>query len=115
MPDLLKPAEAAKFLGVCEKILVRHVDAGDLPAIDVGRGAKKRRLRYDPADLEAFKEKRKTSGKACQSGKAKTAFTRSILKSNVVDLRAALALVRGEKPRLSSVPHATRRARKSEN
>lgn len=97
---LLKPAEAAEYLGICEKILVRHVDAGDLLAVDVGRGAKKRRLRYDPADLDAFIAKRKSAARECQSGNKKTAFINSISNSNVVDIMERLASGQSAPPRL---------------
>jgi hypothetical protein len=115
MPDLLKPADAAKRLGICEKLLRRHVDAGDLLAVDVGRGATKRRLRYDPVDLDAFEEKRKTSGKPCQSGNDPTDFINSISKSNVVDLMARLASATSAPPRNSSAPKNSARARKSKS
>lgn len=112
---LLKPAEAAEYLGICEKILVRHVNAGDLLAVDVGRGAKKRRLRYDPADLDTFIAKRKSAARECQSGNKKTAFINSISNSNVVDLMARLASGQSAPPRLLKPARASKRARKAKS
>lgn len=115
MPELLKPAEAAKYLAIGEKLLKWHVERGELLAVDVGRGVKKRRLRYDPADLDAFKSKRKTSARPCQSGNVKTESFNSISGSNVIALAEALASGKSAPPKPSSSANGKPRSRHSQN
>lgn len=115
MPELLKPAEAAKYLAIGEKLLKWHVERGDLLAVDVGRGVKKRRLRYDPADLEAFKAKRKTSARPCQSGNAKTESFNTISGSNVVAIMERLASGKSAPPKRSSKTSSDRHSPISRN
>jgi excisionase family DNA binding protein len=56
---LLTVKQAAEWLQISERTLREHVVAQDLPAIPVGQGRVSRRLRFDPADLAAFAERRK--------------------------------------------------------
>ena len=87
MSELLTPHQAAKRLQISEKTLKRHVDAQELAAIHIGQGRVKRRLRFDPADLEAFKQRQKAQARELigsppwQSSKNRTHRT-SIMNSN---------------------------------
>ena len=54
---LLKPAEAAKRLQIGERTLWRLTDAGEIPCIRIGRS-----VRYDPADLRAWINAKKSPG-----------------------------------------------------
>jgi len=53
---LLKPRDAAQYLGVCEKTLYNMTKRGSLPSVREGR-----LVRFDIADLEQWIERRKTS------------------------------------------------------
>ncbi|TFF20782.1 DNA-binding protein [Jiella endophytica] len=57
--DLLKPSEAARRLAICEDHLRELTNDGLIPYVNVGRGRKREHRRYDPADVEAYKEARK--------------------------------------------------------
>ena len=59
MTELLTPHQAAERLQISERTLMEHVKAQNLDAIHIGRGRVRRRLRFDPADLEAFKLRQK--------------------------------------------------------
>jgi excisionase family DNA binding protein len=63
MADLLTPKEAAERLRICPRTLLEHVKAMELDAIHIGHGRLRRRLRFDPADLEAFNERRKAEAR----------------------------------------------------
>ena len=52
--EVLKPDEAAKVLRVCERTLMRHVAAGDIPYVVIGRGKKRKRVRFLRSDLKSF-------------------------------------------------------------
>lgn len=91
--QLISGEEAARRLGISEKTLLGHVLDGTIPHIPVGRGTKRRRRKFDPADIEAFARARKQfEAPKCQSSndkaKRSTATTSS---SKVVDLQALLA------------------------
>ena len=64
MADLLTLREAAERLHISERTVREHVKAHDLDAIHIGRGLKNRRLRFDPADLEAFNARQKERARA---------------------------------------------------
>ena len=63
MTELLTPQQAAERLRICQRTLLEHVKAQELDAIHVGHGRVRRRLRFDPADLEAFNERRKAEAR----------------------------------------------------
>jgi excisionase family DNA binding protein len=52
---LIAPREAARLLCVSESTLVRLTKTGGLPCIHLGRS-----VRYDPADIRAWIEGRKS-------------------------------------------------------
>ena len=53
--SLSKPPQAASTLAICEKTLWSITEPrGDLPRVRIGRS-----VRYDPADLRAWIEKKK--------------------------------------------------------
>lgn len=54
--QLLTPAEAAARLRISRRTLDGHVASGGLRYISVGLGLKRRRMRFDPADLDRFLE-----------------------------------------------------------
>jgi hypothetical protein len=60
----MMPADAARELQVSEKQLRALSTAGEIKYINIGLGEKRETRRYDPADLEEFKEARK-----CQSSR----------------------------------------------
>ncbi len=102
MTALLTPAEAAERLQISERTLMAHVDAQDLAAIHVGRGRLRRRLRFDPADLAAFNERRKveaeafTRGPACRSTNTKARRSGTMTSSiGVSDFMARRERLRG--------------------
>jgi excisionase family DNA binding protein len=98
MSRLLTPAEAAEHLGVGEDTLRLIRKAGELPYVNIGRGTKRETPRFDPADLDAWLERRKKL--ACPSISAKkprTARTPTISSSVVADFQAARARLLGEK------------------
>jgi len=71
MNQLLTLQEAAQRLRMCERSLRACVDAGEIAYINLARPqAKKRRLVFDPADLEAFTAERRR--KTCPSSSGKT-------------------------------------------
>lgn len=53
-PLLLTVRETAKALAVCEKTIANLTNRGDLRPVRIGRA-----VRYDPAELRAFIERRK--------------------------------------------------------
>lgn len=55
---LLSPSQAARELCISEKQLRSLTCAGAIRYINIGLGAKRETRRYDPADLEAFREAR---------------------------------------------------------
>ena len=65
---LLTPQQAARRLCICQRTLLEHVKAQELDAIHVGRGRLRRRLRFDPADLDAFNERRKAEARQLIGG-----------------------------------------------
>lgn len=54
---LLPPREAARALAISERTLWTFTQAGEIPAIRIGRS-----VRYDPADLKAWIAKAKAAG-----------------------------------------------------
>lgn len=56
---LLTLKEAAADLKISSRTLREHIELNELEAIRIGQGQKRPRLRIDPADLAAFKLKRK--------------------------------------------------------
>jgi excisionase family DNA binding protein len=53
-PLLLRPIEAARALGIGARSLWRLTDAGEVPCVRIGRS-----VRYAPADLQAYIDKRR--------------------------------------------------------
>lgn len=54
---MLSTGQVAALLGVSRDSVVRHIACGNLPAIDVGTGSR-RRYRIAPEAVEAFKRDR---------------------------------------------------------
>jgi excisionase family DNA binding protein len=55
MDRLMRPREAAEWLGISERTLWSLTHDGSLQAVRIGRS-----IRYDSADLAAFVQSRKT-------------------------------------------------------
>jgi excisionase family DNA binding protein len=99
---LLKPKEAAERLGCSIKTLLRHAKDGSIRYINVGKGLQKLHRRFDPTDIEDFKDKRRRQEVSlCQSTSARTRrTTTSTSKCEVIgftalrDARAAAKLKR---------------------
>jgi excisionase family DNA binding protein len=62
MSDLLTTEQAAQELGVSAEQIRRYVKDGELHPINVGRTGKRKRLRFEPTDIESFKQHRKVTG-----------------------------------------------------
>jgi excisionase family DNA binding protein len=58
-PLLLTARQAAESLGVSEVTLRRLTKAGELPAVQIGFGAKRLHVHYDVADLRAWIDRAK--------------------------------------------------------
>lgn len=58
---LLSPAEAARDLCISEKHLRALTVAGEIPYVNVGLGGKRETRRYEPGDIEAFRQARTIS------------------------------------------------------
>ncbi|WP_294539209.1 helix-turn-helix domain-containing protein [uncultured Rhodoblastus sp.] len=88
----LSVGEAARALGVSSKTLRGHVKDGAIPWISIGRGKDRKRRKFDPQDLETFKQSRKIIGEAgCPSTKEKDKIpTPSISSKGGVGLREIL-------------------------
>lgn len=95
MPDqartedaLLKPKQAAAFLGICEKELRKLVHSGKLKYVLFGA----RKRLYDPADLLVCREAHKKQAIECPSTDRKTRrTTTSTSSSKVYDITVRLA------------------------
>jgi excisionase family DNA binding protein len=106
MTELLTPHQAAERLQISERTLMEHVKAQDLAAIHIGRGRLRRRLRFDPADLKAFSERRKAetrelTGGALQCQSLSTPRRRSttmLSNTKVANFMALRAKLRDRKP-----------------
>ncbi len=62
-PDgLLNLRQAAAYLAIGVSLLRQHIKAGRLKFTDIGRGTKRRCIRFTRADLEEFKARQRTSG-----------------------------------------------------
>lgn len=101
-PRLLTPDEAAKALGMSRRTLDEHTRNGEISYINIGRGLKRKRAKYDPVDLERFKERRRRTD-ACRSTAAMGSTT-STFGSTVYDFTALLEQRRNAKPKRSRTP-----------
>jgi hypothetical protein len=71
-PSLLGVGQAARKLDVSTTTFLGHVKDGDIPWISVGRGKIRMRRKFDPRDIENFKQSRKIIGEpGCRSTKGK--------------------------------------------
>jgi len=99
---LLSPAEAARDLCISEKQLRALTCAGQIRYVNIGLGEKRETRRYDPADLQEFREARK-----CQSTSA--LVSRNIHSTSVIDasdFQARLDARRNAKQRSSRKTNA---------
>jgi excisionase family DNA binding protein len=102
-PDaLLTAAEAADLLNVTTEQLLAHADDGTLRFINIGRGTKRPRYRFDPTDITAFKAARTQENRPCPSiaKQAPTSFP-STSSSRVIGFLAARAARQSAKPKRS--------------
>jgi hypothetical protein len=95
--SLLKKSAAAKELGICTKTLMEHVAAGEIPYIIVGRGTKRKSIRFAPSDLASFREQNRRVAECRSSKGVKKASTDLSSKSNVKLFSDRLAARRNEK------------------
>jgi hypothetical protein len=76
-PDgLLTPAAVARKLGCSEKTLRAHVATGDLRYVSIGKGTKRRRMMFTPADLDEFIANRTRKDLPCPSTRTETVARR---------------------------------------
>jgi len=59
--ELLTVAEVAAACRVSADVVYGWIDAGELPAEDLGAGGKRATYRVDPADLDEFRRRRRTT------------------------------------------------------
>lgn len=66
---LLTVAEASKRLGICVHTLRAHMNAGELKFINIGRGTRRKCVRFEPSDLQDFVDsKRQTASSTLGPG-----------------------------------------------
>nr|DAF66318.1 MAG TPA: helix-turn-helix domain protein [Caudoviricetes sp.] len=85
---LLTMKQAAEALAISVRHLINLSEDGEIPFVNVGRGTRKIR-RYDPVDIEAFKNQRKTD----RTTEQQPASSRRVPHSSplaIVDFRALL-------------------------
>lgn len=94
---LLTMKQAAEALAISVRHLINLSEDGEIPFVNVGRGTRKIR-RYDPADIEAFKNQRKVYREPNDGARN---LHRSSSKSlhTVVDFRALLEEHRANRKR----------------
>ncbi|MEP9356000.1 helix-turn-helix domain-containing protein [Xanthobacter sp. KR7-65] len=108
MRRLLNMDEAAEELGICTSTLREHVRHGEIPFISMGRGEIRKRRLFDPADLEAFVDRRRER-ETCQSIRTSAAPTINMTSNvPVYDFMARRAAQRAEKLK-NSKPSARKR------
>ncbi|MCW2276329.1 hypothetical protein M2321_003934 [Rhodoblastus acidophilus] len=109
MNQLLSLQEAASHLRMCERSLRACVDAGELAYIDLARPqAKRRRMRFDPADLAAFAAERRR--KTCPSSNGRTPpISGTNSGFNVYDFAALREKWDAEKPKSKNAPEKAKR------
>lgn len=92
---LLKPAEAARQLGITEDALIRHVRDGELDYVNIGRGTLKIRRRFKQEDIDAFIKRRSRTDKP--PGPDKPAGTPRDAAEGVFDIKQARSLRKARK------------------
>ncbi len=92
---LLTMKQAAEALAISVRHLINLSEDGEIPYVNVGRGTRKIR-RYDLADIETFKNQRKTVRAAEQQPACSRREPHSSL-LNIVDFRALLEEKRSRK------------------
>lgn len=100
---LLTPDEAARELAVSQKQLKALTGAGKIRYINIGLGRKRETRRYDPADIERFKEARRCQSTSDRPGKP----IRTTSGSTVYDFQAILAAEAAAKQSGSKPPAGT--------
>ena len=104
--DLLTAEEAASLLRIGRRTFDAHVARGDIHYIAIGLGQKRTRKRFDPADIDRFRENQRRA--ACPSSNAQDRRrTPTTSGSGAVDFRAILEQRRAEKrnARKSALAH----------
>jgi excisionase family DNA binding protein len=98
---LLNADQAATLLGITVPQLLALVDDGAVKFINVGRGMKRPRYRFERTDLDAFKASRaKIQEHTCRSTEGRGPnFSRSTSSSNVIGFQDARAVRRSAKPK----------------
>ncbi|MBE0563981.1 MAG: helix-turn-helix domain-containing protein [Ochrobactrum anthropi] len=92
---LLTMKQAAEALAISVRHLINLSEDGEIPYVNVGRGTRKIR-RYDPADIETFKNQRKTPT-ANERQPTPSSRTRRSSPRAIVDFRALLEESRSRK------------------
>lgn len=100
-PELLTLDQAATYLNITADQVAAFVQDGALDYINLGRGKKKRRIRFTKQDLDAFIEHRRQREVQClstgPSSRRSTPSTSGTVVSDFLGLRAA-QLARKPKP-----------------
>jgi hypothetical protein len=99
LPDgLLDAQQAAAVLGMTVPQLMAHVHDRTIKSINVGRGTKRSRYRFDRADLDAFKTSRSTLEQPPCPSTSKASSITSTSSSKVIGFLDQRAKRRSKKP-----------------
>lgn len=118
LPALLRPPEAAAYLGIGETRLRELTNEGKIHWIDLSGGDKRKAVRFHRADLDAFIEASRKQAAPCPSTSRKAGIATSTTSSSeVLDFEALRKLRQSEKLSLSksgsaSKPVATPKSRR---
>jgi excisionase family DNA binding protein len=99
LPALLRPPEAAAYLGIGETRLRELTNEGKIHWIDLSGGDKRKAVRFHRADLDAFIEASRKQATPCPSINLKIEIpTPTTLNSGVIDFEALRMQRQNEKP-----------------
>lgn len=106
--DLLTADEAAQRLRIGRRTFDGHVRRGDIHYIAVGLGEKRIRKRFDPADIDRFRDSQRRAECPSLSVPARTR-TRMTSESMVVDFQGLLEQRRAERRNARKTESASQR------
>ncbi|MBU1313595.1 MAG: helix-turn-helix domain-containing protein [Alphaproteobacteria bacterium] len=99
LEKLLTLKEVAEILAVSERTVRDFVDKGEIPFVDIGHGNRRRLMRFLPADVDAFIDRRRTTARpSLPPRKATPAATAA----GAVDFLAILAKRKADERRRGS-------------
>jgi excisionase family DNA binding protein len=102
MPALLRPPEAAAYLGMGETRLRELTNEGKIHWIDISGGDKRKAMRFHRADLDAFIEASRKQAAPCPSTSRKAETATSMTSNSAVLDFEALRMQRQSEKLLQS-------------